>query len=141
MAGPLAGRLRLLVRSSSCLAARFSFSVFAGFFFSAFFESMPLLMRLLLDVDRGATKSRRFREAGEGGKNSAVRFSHLPSPDVLAEIALAAGEHGRRHDARPTVASSVSAADSPCSKQARLARLSATASARPNGEVETPTSP
>jgi hypothetical protein len=28
----------------SCLAARFSFMVLAGFFFSLFFESMPLLM-------------------------------------------------------------------------------------------------
>ncbi|MEO9091347.1 MAG: hypothetical protein ABI247_13555, partial [Rhodanobacter sp.] len=30
----------------SCLAAFFSFMVFSGFFFSLFFESMPLLMLL-----------------------------------------------------------------------------------------------
>ena len=30
----------------SCLAARFSFKVLVGFFFSSFFESMPLLMLL-----------------------------------------------------------------------------------------------
>jgi len=38
----------------SCLAARFSFIVLAGFFFSFFFESMPLLM-LFSNVGRFAT--------------------------------------------------------------------------------------
>src|SRR6185437_4515054 len=46
---PLRGAVRgglppYLLFFFSCLAARFSFIVLAGFFFSLFFESMPLLM-------------------------------------------------------------------------------------------------
>ena len=62
----------------SCLAVRFSFIVFAGFFFSLFFESMPLLMTFLraaidwmevcygmiLCVFGGTVKTRQMRSSG-----------------------------------------------------------------------------
>jgi hypothetical protein len=49
----------------SCLAARFSFIVLAGFFFSVFFESMPLLMSCSAMWKVGRERHRR---SGTGGK-------------------------------------------------------------------------